>query len=476
MLIMKKNICYILCFAGLLVMTGCKDYLDINTNPNQASEPPIDGLLATTTYNTGYNVYRTGDITSYFVQQLASPTVSSGSDIYDEVDYNSAWRYLYDNMTDIHDMIELAKEKESSEHLGVGLVLMAMNLQLATDLWGDVPYSKAFVANSSDPESLNPPYDSQESVYTAALQLLDEGIAELNKTDSKLQLKPGQDLIHGGDLDAWKRTANLIKARLLNHYSRKPGYNATNVLTALSASYTSNGQDAQLQLFQDLSPWNQAAVNNTNNLLDGWMSEQFINAMNGTDYVPVDPRLPYIASLTQFGDYRGTPNGQGRVGTGTDDEESYLSLTGFYSKAGAPLLIATFAEAKFIEAEANFRAGKLKEAYDAYLAGIGAHMDKLGVPGPQKTTYINHPTVSVGEANITLALIMKEKYIAMFLHPEAWTDARRFDYQYKNFGLPVGAILPAFIRRVAYPSTEISRNSANVPPVENLNQKLWWDQ
>ncbi|GEP98373.1 SusD/RagB family nutrient-binding outer membrane lipoprotein [Chitinophaga cymbidii] len=473
---MKKNIIYIICLSGLLAMAGCKDYLDINTNPNLAAQPPIDGLLASTTYATGNNTYRVGNITSYFVQHLASPTVSSGSDIYDEVDYNTTWRYLYDNMTDIHDMIEQAKEKGSSEHLGVGLVLMAINLQMATDLWGNIPYSEAFVASSSDPESLTPPYDSQEEIYNAALQLLTDGIAELSKTDSKLTLKASQDLIHGGDLDAWKRTANLIKARLLNHYSRKGAYNATNVLTALSGSYTGNSQDAQVQTFPDLSPWNQAAVNNTNLLLDGWISAQLVDAMDGTDYGVTDPRLPYMMTLTQFGDYRGTINGAGRVGTGTDDEESYLSLTGFYSKPGAPVLVATFAEAKFIEAEANFRSNKLKEAYDAYLAGIAAHMDKLGVPGPQKTTYINNPAVSVGEANITLALIMKEKYIAMFLHPEAWTDARRFDYQYRNFTLPTGALLPAFIRRVAYPSTEISRNAANVPPVENLNQKLWWDE
>lgn len=30
------------------------------------------------------------------------------------------------------------------------------------------------------------------------------------------------------------------------------------------------------------------------------------------------------------------------------------------------------------------------------------------------------------QANITLDLILKEKYVAMFLHPESWNDARRF--------------------------------------------------
>src|SRR5690606_13812208 len=106
------------------------------------------------------------------------------------------------------------------------------------------------------------------------------------------------------------------------------------------------------------SPWNQAAYNNTQLLLDAWISEQFIDALDGTTFGVVDPRLKYIATETQFGDFRGTPNGVGRIGTGTDDEESYLSLDGFYSKAGAPLLLITYAEMKFIEAEAKFATDK----------------------------------------------------------------------------------------------------------------------
>jgi hypothetical protein len=54
-------------------------------------------------------------------------------------------------------------------------------------------------------------------------------------------------------------------------------------------------------------------------------------------------------------------------------------------------------------------------------------------------------------------------------------DARRFDYGYKNFTLPVGAALPTFIRRSAYPVVETSRNNKNVPSA-TLTTRLWWDQ
>jgi hypothetical protein len=224
------------------------------------------------------------------------------------------------------------------------------------------------------------------------------------------------------------------------------------------------------------SPWNQAAYNNTQLLLDAWMSDYSIKVLNGTTYGVFDPRIRYIADTTKFGDYRGTLNGKGRTGTGTNKEESYLSeKNGFYSKSGAPLLLITYSEMKFIEAEATFATDKTK-SYDAYLAGIAANMDKLGVTTADKTAYMSNPAVAVGVANFTKDHIFKEKYIAMFLHPEAWTDARRYDYKYKNFTLPLSAILPTFIRRVGYPSTETDRNSVNVPAVSSLADKLYFDQ
>ena len=182
-------------------------------------------------------------------------------------------------------------------------------------------------------------------------------------------------------------------------------------------------------------------------MIGGWISEQFIDALDGTTYGVEDPRIKFITDTTKFGDYRGTPNGKGRTGTGTNKEESYLSVNGFYSKSGAPLLLVTYAEMKFIEAEVTFNTDKAR-SYQAYLEGIAANMDKLGIPSDAKSAYIANPEVSPGLADFTLAHIFKEKYIALFLHPEAWTDARRYDYQYADFDLPQDALVSTIIRIV----------------------------
>ncbi|GAO44770.1 hypothetical protein FPE01S_04_00130 [Flavihumibacter petaseus NBRC 106054] len=456
----------------MTTFAGCDKYLDKLDNPNLVTDPPINGQLATVTYETGMNCYRMGDVTSYFTQYLASNQQASDADIYNEVDYSTTWSNFYAAMMNIRQMIDKADATSAFQHRGVGKILMAYNLNMLVTTFGDVPYSEAMQGQ----QLLVPKFDSQTDLLQTSLLLLEEGIADLQLTGASVELGTSNDVIHGGNAEAWIKTAYALKARFLNQLSKTSAYDPAQILSTLENAYTSNGDDAALIAFDGRSPWNQAAYDNTQLLLDGWLSSQFVDALNGTTFGIEDPRLPKIATLTQFGDYRGTPNGAGRIGTGTDDEESYLSLDGYYSKGGAPILLVTYAEMKFIEAEAAFHNNDKATAYAAYLAGINAHMSKLGVSDADRNAYVNNPAVSVGEDDLTLDLIFKEKYVAMFLNPESWVDMRRHDYQYKDFDLPEHAAMNTFIRRVAYPTIEISRNGANVPTITGLDEKLVWDE
>jgi hypothetical protein len=102
-------------------------------------------------------------------------------------------------------------------------------------------------------------------------------------------------------------------------------------------------------------------------------------------------------------------------------------------------------------------------------------MDKLLVPTTERDAYLADPRVAVGSANLTLDLIFKEKYVATYLNPEAFNDARRYGYKYKDFTLPQNAVLTSFIRRLDYPLGERSKNGVNVPAGVARTSKLWWD-
>jgi hypothetical protein len=406
------------------------------------------------------------------VQYLASPSAGGLTDTYAITDYTSTWDYIYFALADLNDMKRLAQTQGASEYVGVADVLIAYHLNLLANTFGAAPFSNAFNVST-----LTPTYDSEETLYTTALNLLNEGLTELAKTDSKLKLQAANDLIHKGSTTAWIKTANALKARMLNKVSKKSSYNPTAVLEAVSKSYTANADDAQMSSFLLRNPWAQVARNNAALVLDGWLSSQFVNQLNGTTYGVTDPRIEKITDKTVNGTYVGTRNGQGNVGgNNTTKDEVYISLNSPLTGDTSPLLVVTYAEMKFVEAEAALRSNDASRAYTAYLAGIRANMDKLGVATTARDAYLANPAVAVGASALTLDLIFKEKYVVTYLNPEAWNDARRYDYKYKGFTLPLNVALTTFIRRVAYPSGEISKNGNNVPAEVALSTPLWWDK
>ena len=465
---------FILVFV-VATLQGCKkDYFDLNENPNQVTTPSMPTLLSTVTHKTGLNSYVVASTVAPYVQYTANPSASASSDIYQEIESSTTWDALYFAMSDIYDLKQLAIDQRSSEYLGVANVLLSYNLNLVTDLWGNAPFSQAFTA-----ETFTPVYDSQEELYKVSLGLLDSAIVQLARTDAAIKLRGANDLIHGGDRTKWLKTAYALKARMLIKVSKTSQYNAASVLTALDNGYKSNADDAGMTGFSTRNPWAHVWVLNNGLTLGGWLSEQFVDHLNGKTYGVFDPRLRKITrpTVNPAVPFIGTVNGAGNrpPGNNTVKDENYIDSISPMTSTNAPLYLITYAETKFIEAEAALATNPTR-AYAAYLAGINASMDKYKVDAsdPERVAYL--AAASVGAANLTRALIFKEKYVATYLNPEAWNDARRFDYQYKDFTLPVNAVLPTFIRRLQYTSGERSKNGKNIPTVSSLTERLWWDK
>jgi hypothetical protein len=184
-----------------------------------------------------------------------------------------------------------------------------------------------------------------------------------------------------------------------------------------------------------------------------------------------------MIGTTDNGEFIGVTNGAGRGDAPEQGARSTLIPGQFYTSTLSPLLIATYAEQKFIEAQAALTADPVR-AYAAYLEAIEAHMDMLEVSDSDKMDYLESPEVAVGAGSLSMEHIMKEKWVALFLHPETWNDARRFDYNYKDMTVPDNLnpdLNGQFIRRLAYPDNEVSRNGSNVPDVTLLDA-IWWDQ
>jgi hypothetical protein len=111
MLTMKKITQKISVFVILILFfSSCKKYLDINQNPNAAVEPPIAGLLAHGTNASAYTTFKVSNITSYFVQYLASPTKGNDLDTYNITDESSTWSFNYAGILPLAKTWELTRE------------------------------------------------------------------------------------------------------------------------------------------------------------------------------------------------------------------------------------------------------------------------------------------------------------------------------------------------------------------------------
>jgi hypothetical protein len=262
---------------------------------------------------------------------------------------------------------------------------------------------------------------------------------------------------------------------------------ANNALVAIANSYKNATTDFQLVYnSRNLNPWNANVAKRaeTGNFFIA-PSRRFTDALNGTAYPGlVDPRLSRLMDKRTSPTYTGMINGVG-IGSTVD-----LTQNTFYTRDVAPLMMATYAELKMMEAEARFisnggtatSTGSTQAAYDAYIAGITAHMDKVGVDAPSKAAYLSNAQVAVTPAGLKLEHIMREKQIILYLHPEAWVDVRRYDYNpslFRGMALPQNqapAMNGQFIRRSGLPDEELTRNPNAKAAIKGLTDKMWWDQ
>jgi hypothetical protein len=163
------------------------------------------------------------------------------------------------------------------------------------------------------------------------------------------------------------------------------------------------------------------------------------------------------------------------------------------AKTSAPMFFVTAAQTQLLLAEAKFRGWISSGTAAQYFSdGIKAHMDQLvtydaasAVSVTARDEYLaNHPLVAGRE----MEQINTQYWIASFLNgPEAFANFRRTGYPTlapNPYGQPNNPDVPngTFIRRIGYPTSELSVNTANVNAAiaimgpDKLSTRLWWDK
>ncbi|WP_316833946.1 SusD/RagB family nutrient-binding outer membrane lipoprotein [Pedobacter nutrimenti] len=461
---------------------ACKKALDINDDPSRLTpdQANLSGLLGATIQFTATSFFNVGQYGNSYPQYLAGfNSYEANIDSYNPYGFDNIWESAYrDAMPNLKDMIDRAEKLGAPQYSGIGKVLFALTLMQSTDIWGDLPYSQAF----KGPTVPSPTYDAQQDIYNTSLKaLLDGAIADLAKpVPTTASLKVGtSDLIFGGTIASWQKVAYGARARYYLHLSKKDPANLVKAISDVSSAIDDQkgAVDLQLKYSQERpSPWYTNLGQPAITAKQGRPSYFLVNLMNGTGYFSgvIDPRLPKLFDNAGAATYTGRPVGALSTDPGAILANSDVTDKTYYGARTSPVPILTYAEMQFIKAEALIGTDKAG-AYTAYINGIKGNMLKLGVSDADITTYTTNAVVTKN-GNITITDIMLQKYIALFLQMETWTDMRRYQYDaaiYPGLKQPNKNLLGnVYVQRAKYPDNEPGRNP-NVPKIPNQAQKIW---
>lgn len=454
-----KKLYIVSIIACLIMVSSCKKYLDVNTNPNAPQDVTANLYLAPMIHWMVTDASFEGRFIGRYTQNWTLPGVSLSTWDrmgYDPVSDNGAqtFRDVYWSLgQNLLDMMQKAEAEQRWDLLGVGYILKAWGWQTLTGIHGEITIKEA-----NRPNQTKFPFDSQEFAYEESRRLLNLAITNLQRTDgavNKAFLAVG-DKIYNGDRDKWIKYAYAMLAMNLNHYSNKTGiYNAQAVIDAVDKSFASNADDA-------LIAYTNTANDDTNfygprrqNYQNYRQTQFIVNLMNGTYFNgAVDPRMSRMLVNSPDGQFRGLDINVVGYGALTDAEKpkniwgSAANISSgvpttylFDDKSKVPAI--TYSQLQFIKAEAALKKGDKNLALIAYKNAVSSHLDFVNarnsdngqlpnqITSAEKSAFLNNPDVIPTDPDkLTITHIMVQKYIAQWgwAHFETWMDLRRYHY------------------------------------------------
>jgi hypothetical protein len=336
---LKRGIISCVSAITTFLFLGCNDYLDVDTDTDNPTSAPLNQLLTNVEVTVGSIAdfqFFSGDMLQVYTHQLCA---REEQDQYgtkaDNTLLNNDWNNVYLVLTDIETIIAQGTQSGDRVYVGIAQLLKAYVMSVAVDLWGDVPFSEATLLKAG---IVSPVFDSQESIYQAVLDLLDEGKANVGSAEG-LNSPGTDDLFYGGSIPQWIKFANTYKLKLYNQIRLSALFNPAdfNALVAENNFFTSINDD-----FQFRHTANQAPTDERNRLfLNSYGSPQVTNYISPWFYEILrgwnpnihtgnqDPRIPYYwANQLAPGQF---PRDQGDVVTGDPNADYWDASTGFFT-------------------------------------------------------------------------------------------------------------------------------------------------
>jgi len=474
--------------ALIAFAAGCtKDFDEINTTPNSPTAVN-SGLLLPQIQRDMMNTLlgETWGIGNIVIQHTAKNQFVN-EDRYLWGELNSIWNSVYDNNRDLKIILQQSEANKENNYKAVALILKSWMFSIATDAYGDIPYSEAISAK----EGQNyPKYDTQEEIYNGILSDLKTASDLLGTTSEAL----AGDVIFKGNVIQWKKLANSLRIRALMRISRKRDISAElksivdnpatypvfeNIADNAVYTYAASAPD-QFPLYSSrIGSFNEFRASKTlldtlQSLSDPRMSVFFRPTPDTeSDPNPVFAGIPNGLNDVDALQYNGGPQFQSRIGS--IFYEQSITTTGLSIAKG---VLMTYAELQFLLAEAAEKGLISGDAKAYYEHGVNASFEFYGLSTP--AAYLTRTEVAYTGSQVEkLSKIGFQKWVSLYFQGlEAWFDWRRT-------GIP--ALVPGISNqnddkipvRFRYPIIEQALNGSSYKEAiqrqgpDDLNSKMW---
>ena len=499
----------------LLFSVSCEKGLsDLNVNEtNSTSLDPVlllNQAIINTSFPVKSLVFDVG-----VVQQMVSPNggVLAGANFNQDsrdVTTQPLWTAYYQSVIkNTYDARTRSKDLANRSNMyNMARIYQTYVFMILTDEYGDIPYLDGGAGLIKG--ALFPKYDRQQDIYPLLIQELTEAAAALSTT---AVIETG-DILYAGNIAKWKKFAYSLLLRAGMRLSKVDVAKAqSTVQTAFAGGViTANADNAYIRHDANYTQ----PIGNTLNggeAANFYLAKPFADQLKNTN----DPRLPAIAIR-----YVGATSGAGQTAAaGTTDPAKQIGmpigkdngtigaaatadgLASFYDysqvdrrrmlKTFSPVFLVTAAQTNLLLAEARFRGWiNVGTATQYFADGINAHMDQMAVYDINSAVTAQARDIYVAanplKAGNELEQINTQYWIASFLNgPEAFANFRRSGFPSLSpnpYGQPGNPDVPdgTFIRRLTYPTSELSVNSENVNEAvsrqgaDKLSTRIWWDK
>lgn len=414
--------------------------------------------------------YATAKVGTYMAQALTTGNRSqTSSPAYRSGWGPSLWNDVQNPLSEHNTSIAPAyaqimeSEEGARNYQLVATTLYLYSLMQVVDMYGVAPLHA--IHNPS-----NITYSGSEEVYQWLFLAFDQLIAQYSNPEwtdcpTNLAMTQQEDAIYGGDLKKWENLTKALRCRLWLRKLPNWDNNQATCNQIISMVNEVLGSDHWQEPHYDYPggylpeqncPWGPYLSTLSTSIPTTFFLHGTLGSIDGS-YIAnrgyaLDPRAAKI--FEQRSSNRGPMlHRESNIGmdmsytlTNYPDPYTSTSLTNPYTQDKGYIALITQEELMFIKAEAQFWAGDKAGAYATTVAATKFNMERYGLIEAEitsgakgtnlKNQYGRFWEIKLPDATqFTLADLMQQKYIAMYLQSEQWNDMRRYNYSSSTNGI-----------------------------------------